>query len=370
MRILHTESSKGWGGQEIRILQEALGMRKRGHEILLAVNREGKLIEKARKEGFLVYEMPFSKYFAPTTIMRLLKILKKHAIEIVNTHSSLDAWIGGISGRIANKRIIRTRHLSTAIRAGWNSRLLYKSLVDFVVTTSSSIIPMIVKQAGLERKYLKCIATGIDPDTLKVDSTQVEQFRSSLRLKADDILVGTVCFVRSWKGIDTLLKTAQLLKHKKHIKWVVVGGGYVEEYRPKIKALDLEDSVVMTGHLDPPFSAIASMDIFTLLSTAHEGISQASLQASYLCRPLITTSIGGLPEVCIDGKTGVIVPPFSPEKTADAVVQLAENPLLRTAMGLHAQAWVKEKFTLKQTLDQMEGVCSDVLRGAANKRLR
>src|ERR1700722_15634727 len=111
MRILHTESSKGWGGQEIRILQEALGMRKRGHEIILAVNRGGKLIAKARKEGFLVYEMPFNKHSAPITIMRLLKILKKHGIEIINTHSSLDAWIGGVSGRIANKRIIRTRHL-------------------------------------------------------------------------------------------------------------------------------------------------------------------------------------------------------------------------------------------------------------------
>ena len=56
MRILHTESSTGWGGQEIRILHEAKGMRDRGHEVILAVKQSGKLIEKARHEGFKVYE--------------------------------------------------------------------------------------------------------------------------------------------------------------------------------------------------------------------------------------------------------------------------------------------------------------------------
>ena len=51
MRILHTESSNGWGGQEIRILREAIGMRERGHEIYFAVVKGGKLAIKARRRG-------------------------------------------------------------------------------------------------------------------------------------------------------------------------------------------------------------------------------------------------------------------------------------------------------------------------------
>ena len=98
------------------------------------------------------------------------------------------------------------------------------------------------------------------------------------------------------------------------------------------------------------------MDIFALLSTAHEGVSQASLQAAYLERPLVTTTVGGLPEVCIDGVTGFVVPPFSPEAVAQAVVKLADNQALRTQYGARGKELVEKKFMLHHTLDQMENV--------------
>lgn len=362
MRILHTESSNGWGGQEIRILHEMIEMRKRGHEMILAVVRNGKLIEKARKEGFCVYELPFSKQAAAFTIWKLLSIIKRHSIDVINTHSSLDAWIGGLVGRIAKKRIVRTRHLSTPIRSGLNSYLLYKCLVDFVVTTSSCIVPVIATSSKLDPSLLRCIPTGIDPQKLVVDSSAVAHFRNVLGLKENDILVGTCCFVRSWKGIDTLLQTAQILKDHGQIKWVIVGGGHVDDYRPKVKTMGLEHSVYFTGHMEVPFSAIAAMDIFMLLSTANEGVSQSSLQAAYLSRPLITTTVGGLPEICIHGKTGILVPPLSTEKTAEAVLALVGNPRLRQEFGAHAKDLVKEKFTLTQTINNMESVYNELLK--------
>src|SRR5262249_21224065 len=155
------------------------------------------------------------------------------------------------------------------------------------------------------------------------------------------------CFVRSWKGIDTFLRTAQLLKEYGHLKWVIVGGGHLQDYIPKVAELGLEDVVKFTGHLENPYHAIAAMDIFALLSTANEGISQASLQAAYLERPLITTAVGGLPEVCISGKTGLIVPPFDPEKTAAAVLDLSKNVCLRQTLGSQAKTLVMEKFTVE-----------------------
>ncbi|HEY2810170.1 MAG TPA: glycosyltransferase [Rhabdochlamydiaceae bacterium] len=370
MKILHSESSKGWGGQEMRILREAIAMRQRGHEIFLAVNRGGKLIEKARSEGFCVYECDFSKRSAPNCIYKLYKILKECAIDVLNTHSSLDAWLGGIAARLAGVPIIRTRHLSTPIRSGLNSYLLYNKLVDFVVTTCSCILVQIEQQAKLDRGQLQCIPTGIDPRSLSVNPAHIAQFRSSLGLAEEDILVGTACFVRSWKGIDTLLKTAQLLHKEVRIKWVIVGGGHVDDYRPKLRALDLEKSVVFTGHLENPFSAIAAMDIFLLLSTAHEGISQASLQAAYLKRPLITTPIGGLPEICIPGKTGFLVSPFSPEQTAEAILALAKNARLRSEMGAKARLLVQERFTFQQTIDGMESVCLTLSKKSDKKNPR
>jgi glycosyltransferase involved in cell wall biosynthesis len=356
MRILHTESSRGWGGQEMRILREAEGMRRRGHDVFLAISSGGKLISRAKEAGFVVYELPFNKLSALKTVRALVKICKDCRVDIVNTHSSLDAWLGGIAARIAGRKIIRTRHLSTPIRSGLNSRLLYRRLADFVVTTSSPILATIGKQAGLSPHVLQCIPTGIDPQTIKADLLKAAEFRASLGAHSSDVLVGTACFVRSWKGIHDLLGAAVLLKARKEIKWVIVGGGHVDDYRPKIAELGLEGVVTFTGHLEVPYSAIRAMDIFALLSTAHEGVSQASLQAAYLERPLLTTPVGGLPEVCIDGVTGLVVPPFSPDSVASAVVKLAGDVGLRQHYGTQGRRLVEAKFTLEQTLDEMEKV--------------
>lgn len=356
MYILHTESSNGFGGQEIRILRESEGMRKRGHKIIMAVAKGGKLVAKARSKGFIVYELNFKKYAALITLWKLLAIIKKHEIDIVNTHSSMDAWMGGLAGKIAGKKVIRTRHLSTAIRKGLNSRLLYDKLSDLVVTTSSSIIPMIVSQAKISPERCRCIATGVNPDELIVDPDQVRKFRQQLGLNEQDCLVGTACFVRSWKGITDLMKTANLLRDVKNLKWVIVGGGYVEDYKGLADQLNLKGILHFTGHLDMPFNAIAAMDIFTLLSTAHEGISQASLQAAFLQKPLVTTNIGGLPEVCIDGETGFLVPPSTPEEVAKAVLKLFHQPELRHQFGINARKLIENKFTMQHTLDQMAAI--------------
>lgn len=351
MHILHTESSNGWGGQEIRILKEALGLRARGHEIIFAVVKGGKLVDHARKEGFTVYEIDFRRLSAFSVLKNLLRIIRQHKIDILNTHSSLDAWLGGLAARISRCKIIRTRHLSTPVRGGLNALLLYRGLADFIVTTSSGIIPKLAEQARLPLSRFQCVPTGVEP--FQVSTDEVKAFREKLGVKENDILIGTVCVVRSWKGIQDFIGAAKLLKDHRHLKWVIVGGGYLDNFRHLV---DDSMQVTFTGHLDRPFAAIGALDIFALLSTAHEGISQASLQAAYLKKPLITTTVGGLPEVCLDNLTGIQVPPSSPEKVAEAVLRLASDQKLRESYGAAASQLVNDKFMLHHTLDQMEKV--------------
>jgi glycosyltransferase involved in cell wall biosynthesis len=234
-----------------------------------------------------------------------------------------------------------------------NALLLYRGLADFVVTTSSAIIPKIASQARLPLSRFRCVPTGVEP--FEVDPHEVKLFREKLGVSEDDVLIGTVCVVRSWKGIQDLIAAAQILKDYPRLKWVVVGGGYIDHFKHLV---DRSLPFVFTGHLEKPFPAIAALDIFTLLSTAHEGISQASLQAAFLEKPLITTTIGGLPEVCLNEVTGLVVPPSSPEKIAEAILRLASDAELRRTYGKAAHALVEEKFTLQHTLDQMEKVFS------------
>jgi glycosyltransferase involved in cell wall biosynthesis len=322
----------------------------------MVVEKGGCLVEKAREAGFTVYEVEFRKRKSAAVLLQLLRVIKRHRIDIVNTHSSLDAWLGGIAARASGKKVVRTRHLSTPIRKGLNSRLLYKSLADFVVTTSSQIISPIVKQSGLPKDRCQLVATGVEPERLQPEKEAIKKFRESLGLSDEDCLVGTACVVRSWKGIPEFIQAAHLLRDIKDLKWVVIGGGYVEEYKPLVKS----NNIFFTGHLEDPSAAMAALDIFALLSTANEGISQACLQAAYLEKPLITTTVGGLPEVCRNQETGILVPPGSPKEVAAAVLSLYDDPETRPFMGKNARRLVENKFTMEHTLDQMQQIYAKI----------
>jgi glycosyltransferase involved in cell wall biosynthesis len=356
MKILHLEASPGWGGQEIRVLREAEGMRTRGNDVILGVMQGGGLIQEGCKAGFTVYPLNFNKTHWPSCLFQVLSLIRRHRIDLVNTHSSLDAWIGAIAARISGVPIVRTRHLSTRIKPGWNSRLLYGKLADFVVTTCSSIIPMICEQSGKTKDRCQSIPTGVDPSRVRFEEGASRKARVNLGISQEDFLIGTACFIRSWKGIADFLKAADLLRRLQDLKWVVIGGGHEKVYREMAKDLKLDGIVHFTGHLENPFPLIGALDVFALLSTGNEGVSQAILQAAYLEKPLISTVIGGLGEVCQHQTTGIQVDPFSPDQVAKAVLALKENPPFRVTLGQNGKRLVEEQFTLERTIDQMENV--------------
>ncbi len=356
MQIIHLEASSGWGGQEIRILREAEGMRARGHQIIFAVMRGAKLVAKARLLGFTVYEVNFRRPYWLACLFQLLHIFRRHQIQVVNTHSSLDSWIGGIAARLAGKKLVRTRHLSTPVKSGWNSRFIYGTLADFVVTTCERIIEPLFNQSGKARNLFQSIATGVDPQKIATNPIKSEDFRKKMGATNHTFLVGTACVMRSWKGIDDFIRAAHLLRDQLDLKWVIIGGGHEEKYRLMAKELKLEDILTFTGHLDDPFSEIGALDAFALLSTANEGVSQAILQAAYLKKPLIATTTGGLSEVCIHEETGLIVDIHSPEQIAKAALAMKEDRALALKYGEQAHKLVIEQFTFDRTLDEMEKV--------------
>ena len=110
-------------------------MRERGHEVFFAVQSGGLLIPEAKKEGFPVYELSFSKKRAPFVLKELFHILKTNSIDLINTHSSRDAWLTGLLGKMNRIPVIRTRHLSTPFKGGLHGLLLYNSLQGDVITS-------------------------------------------------------------------------------------------------------------------------------------------------------------------------------------------------------------------------------------------
>lgn len=353
MRICHLEASTGFGGQERRILLEAIGMRKRGHHILFVTEKGAQLAKRAAKEGFPCYEVRFQKKYWLYTLFRLLWIFSKETIDILNTHSSLDAWIGALAGRLLRKKILRTRHLSSPPKGGLHGKILYQILADTVLTTSQDAKNHI---SLFSSRPIFSIPTGIDPTTIFSSQEEIYACRTKWGVSSDHFLVGTLCVFRSWKGIDDLLQAAHLLREHPHIRFILIGGGHVETAKEKADKLHLSSTVHFTDHLENPYPALAALNLFTLLSTAHEGVSQALLQAAYLEKPLLTTPTGGLKEVCLDHETGLLVPPFSPKDVAKKILFYYENPHLCQQYGKAGRRLVEERFLQEQMLDQVEAL--------------
>ncbi|MCH1429956.1 MAG: glycosyltransferase family 4 protein [Chlamydiales bacterium] len=361
--ILHTEASPGWGGQEIRILRESLGLKERGYRVILAVNPKSPLAERAEEKGLTVYRVPFSYKKLFHCVGLLKKIIKNESVSVINTHSSVDAWICGFLAKFMKLPVVRTRHLSTRVKSGLNSLLLYNYLADAVVTTCQQVVPMLRRQAKLDESRCLSVPTGIDLSTVTISQEQQQDFRQKWGIEPGDIVIGTCCIMRQWKGVEYLLRAAKRLENKPKIKWLIVGGGVSLPHFEKVhKELGLGKQVIFTNHLENPLEAISCMDIFSLLSTGHEGVSQASLQAAYLGKPLITTMTGGLKEVCIEGVTGTIVPCFDDVAVAHAALDMLSDPKRLESMGRNAKKLVEEKFTFKKTIDDMESVCRKVLK--------
>ncbi len=356
MKILHTEASSGWGGQEMRILKEAILMREEGHEIYFAIEEKGTLIQKAEAEGFPVYSCRFQKRYWLKTAWHLSKILKENQIDLVNTHSSLDAWIAGIVAKYKNIPILRTRHISAPIREGLNSRILYGFLADMVITTCQKIVPEIVRKSRISYKNCLSIPTGLACRDLAPFFSSRDAERKKWSFRPKDFVIGTACFMRSWKGIEDLLHAAKLVSSVPHIQFLLIGKDEQNRYIRLRDALGLQKTVHFVGHVDNPFPLINALDAFVLTSTKNEGVSQATLQAAFFEKPLITTPVGGLPEVCIDGKTGIQVPVGSPEKLAEAMQKLANNTSWAEGLGKQAKSLVQDQFTDEKMVAKLKKV--------------
>jgi glycosyltransferase involved in cell wall biosynthesis len=344
--FLHLEASNGWGGQEIRTLKEAASMREKGHTVLFAVQHGAQLGDRAKKEGFEVRYLDFRRRKLFITVPKLIFLIEKRGVDRVITHSSKDGWLGGLAARLARCQVIRTRHLSTAVKKGLNSYLLYNFLADKVVTTCEAVALSLQQQARLPKERCCSIPTGVDP-------IAIEQGLTSTFPKPSPFVIGTACILRSWKGLPTLVEAFALLRDDPDISLLILGHGSMRPHLEKqAKSLDLAHRIHFTGHLENPYPAMASMDLFLLLSTAHEGVSQATLQAAYLSKPMITTPTGGLPEVALHNKTGFVVPCNSPEQVAKAILKLKDEKL-REQFGQASKKHLMENFLWSNTVARL-----------------
>jgi glycosyltransferase involved in cell wall biosynthesis len=363
VKILHTESSCGWGGQEIRVLAEVEGLARRGHHLVLAAPPESRIFAEANKRSLPTRALPIARK-SLAGWRALGALLESEPMDAVNTHSSTDSWLVALAclGLKDAPAVVRTRHISAPIPKNFLSRWLYRRATDRVVTTGESLRQQVIERTGADPMRVTSVPTGIDLARFRPGARAAA--RARLGLSAEAFLVGIVATLRSWKGHLYLLDALAQIPDP-NVKIVVVGTGPMEEnIRSKAAQDGLAARVIMAGHHDDVVPWLQSFDVFALPSYANEGVPQAVMQAMACGLPVITTGVGAIGEVAREGATARVVAPRDAAALAAAILHLRDDPAERSRLGDAAAGEARARFSGEIMLDRMEAVFHSAIRDA------
>lgn len=243
----------------------------------------------------------------------------------------------------------------------WGNALTY-GRNDHVFAVSDRVKESIRLPRGLRSRRLPPIETlhhGADPMLLE-HAARDTGARGELCGQDDVLLVGTVANLKAHKGIDVLLDAVPLvLRQVPRARFVIVGQGPLEEdLRRRSSALGLNGAVRFTGFREDAARLASAFDLFVLPSL-HEGLPIALLEAMALGRPSVVTSVGGVPEVVVNGEHAVVVPPSQPSALAGAIVELLGDPDARARLGANAKRRAAD-FDIRRAVRRMEDVWTQV----------
>lgn len=369
LRIVHTESSCGWGGQEIRILTESAGMIKRGHSVIILCPKESKLYQEATRRHIPVEALPIAKKSA-FSLLALKKWIQahQHKIDVINTHSSTDTWLTALSLKWLGSRLplVRTRHISAPIAVNFASKWLYLTATNFIVTTGKALREQVIETfesaAPDLHKHIHSVPTGIDTSVFRPGNKILA--REQLGIDPENFVIGIVATLRSWKGHSFLVDAFHKIKHQyPNVNLLIVGDGPQREALSKqIESLGLKGQVIMPGNQRDVVPWLNAMDLFVLPSYANEGVPQALLQAMLCELPVITTDIGAIPEVAWPNRTALVVAPSSSQELEEAIIQIMTHRDLAQKLAHQAREEVLRHHSLENMLNKMEEVFLHVLK--------
>jgi len=358
LHIVHTESSCGWGGQEIRVLTEAAGFLARGHRVELLTPPEAEIFTAARSRGIPVHPLPIERK-SLTGLAAMRRWLGAHglAADVCNSHSSTDSWLVALARTTLSGAppLVRTRHVSSPVSRNRTTYWLYQRASAHVVTAGEALRQQLHRDNGFALESMTSVPTGID--LARFRPAEPRAAREALGLPQRPTLV-IVATLRNWKGHTYLLEAfASLRARLPDWQLVIVGDGPQRQNLERaVGQLGLEHAARLVGRRDDVPTWLNAAELFALPSYGEEGVPQAIMQAMACGLAVVSTPIGAIPEAVLDETTGLLVPPRDASALAQALERLMADAPLRERLAAAGLARAREHFGIELMLDRMEAV--------------
>lgn len=278
------------------------------------------------------------------------KWLRKNSIHIVHTADPYCTRAISIGAKLAGAKLLSHYHFPFSFQhLSWLIKRLPKPYIS--VFCSEDLKQDVGKHLSkiVPKMHLTTIHNGVD----------VERFVPSKKLKRETIEIGIVANLQKRKGHDDFLEMAYILSESyKNLHFHIIGGDILEEPREgylKAKAhyLGLTEITTFHGQVPDVRSHVDALDI-VVCASHQEAFPIAILEAMAMQKAIVSTDINGIPEAIINGKTGLLVPAFCPEKLAGAVECLIDNPEQRDMLALNARTSVVEQFNKSVFISKFE----------------
>ena len=313
MKILHVITSLRTGGAEKMVTDLAPRMKKRGHQVDVAVfdGFETPFMERLKAQGCKVISLGKSMY-SPVHIFRLKKLMKEY--DIVHTHNTYPQLYAVIANLSSKARIITTEHNTNNHRRKY---LLFRIIDKWMYSQYNQVICISDKAYENLKDYIE----SDDNISVVYNGINVDFFHQALPLekeKPNKFVVVMVSSMRDQKDQDTLIRAISLLPKDMYELWLVGDGNRRAILEQLVKDLGLHNIVRFWGVRTDVAQILHTADAI-VMSSHYEGLSLSSIEGMAVGKPFIASDVDGLHEV-VEG-AGILFP----HQDADALAMILQK---------------------------------------------
>jgi len=353
-RVLHLVDSAGMYGAERVILTLLEEVKSSSYPGILGCIRETdaevpSVAEEARFIGIPVIYFTMRRGFNPFGIHRILRFIKENNIRIVHSHGyKTNIFLGALFAK--KFKTLSTIHGWSKNTAGLKAKLYdffdVQALkrIDLLMAVSNGIAKDLIHY-GVRSDKIKVVHNGLKINKIWPHYNPIEMGEKCSESGGVPIL-GTLGRLARVKGHENLIRSIPLLLSEfGPCKLVIGGSGSMKcELDKLITELQLENYVQLIGYVKDVWKFLSMIDVFVLPSLS-EGLPMSLLEAMAFGKPVVASSVGGIPEAILSPEDGVLIPPGDPMAIARAVAMVLRQPEKMNSIGTSAREVVRSRFS-------------------------